>query len=84
MHSYNIIIAIPTTATTQATTETTTEATTEATTMSPVPGVAVEFECQFYSVVEGQYIQLCVVIVSGDVIFQDIILDVQVSAKQCE
>ena len=51
--------------------------------MPPVPKVVVNLERQFYSVVEGQYIQLCVVIVSGDVILQDVILDIQVSAKQC-
>ena len=50
----------------------------------PVPEVVVDFERQFYSVVEGLYIQLCVVIISGDVLFQDIVLNVEVSAKQCK
>ena len=52
--------------------------------MPPVPEVAVEFERQFYSVVEGNYSDVCVVIVSGDVMLQDIILDIQGTTKQCK
>ena len=53
-------------------------------TFPPDDSVVVDFERLFYSVVEGEYVQVCVVIVSGGLFFGDIILDVQVSTKQCE
>lgn len=42
-------------------------------------GLIIDFERQFYSAIEGGYVEVCVVVVSGGgLIFEDIQLDVQV------